>query len=402
MHLFTNFNRTKAFPAIFYFSLIWISGFFFFPSGQLHNQAYIFLFVIPCVWLVATSYIPFKPFLKSKLFCLTSIFCIYYAVSTFWGTYANFGLQFSELKRILYLYVFWLVIFLTYYLEEKKIAILGKTIIIFALLGLFLNLFFFYYFLQPGDDIRFQGFGRLRNELWAAALFGAMAILSLTFYLNAYIRNKYLHLILFFAFFIATLLTHSRGPILSMVAVTFLIVYTSKISLKTKFLITGLAIFVGLIPFIFQFSLIQSDITRGQSYRLDLWQGFLEATKNHVMFGQGAGTNVFINAPGQFVDGWSHYHNVYLGSFVELGLVGLLLHLSLVLFTIKVGWHYRNDLAANTALMIFIFSCLIGITYGQGVITRVNAQWIVFWLPLSIIIMRDLEKLKVKKFDEQE
>jgi O-antigen ligase len=399
MHLFTNFNRVKALPAIFYFSLIWMSGFFYFPTGQLHNQAYILLIVIPSVWLIATSNIAIKQFFNSKLFCLTFAFCMYYAISTFWGTYADFNLQLSELKRVIYLYCFWLVIFITYYLDDKKLVKLGKTLLISAVVGLCLNVIFFIYFSQHAVDARFYGFGRLRNELWVAALFGAMAILSLTLSFHSHSRNRsYLYLILYCVFFAATLLTHSRGPILSMIAVSFLVIFTSKISLKSKLLITFFATLLAIAPFVFQAHFIQSDISRGQSYRLDLWLGFLELTKNHIILGQGAGTNVFIQAPGEFVHGWSHYHNVYLGSFVELGLVGLLFHISLVFFTCIVGWRYRGDSAANAALMIFIFSSLIGITYGQGVITRINAQWIVFWLPLAIIIMRDLERLNIERF----
>ena len=398
MHSFTEFNKTKSLPAIFYFSLIWISGFFYFPTGQLHNQAYILLFVIPSVWLLATSTIAFKPFLKSKLFCLAAAFCTYYVISTFWGTYADISLQISEFKRVIYLYFFWLIIFITYYLDDKKLATLGKTIIAFALFGLFINLIFFVYFSQHAADARFYGFGRLRNELWVAALFGAMAIFSLTLSFHILTRKKYLYLLLFGIFFAATLLTHSRGPILSMTAVSFLVVFTSKIHLKFKLLITVFAALLALVPFVFQAHFIQSDISRGQSYRLDLWLGFLELTKNHLIFGQGAGTNVYIDEPGKFVDGWSHYHNVYLGSLVEMGFVGLIFHLSLVFFTIIVGWRYRNNLAPNIALMVFIFSSLIGITYGQGVITRMNAQWIVFWLPLAVIIMWDMKRLNIEKF----
>ncbi len=398
MRLFKDFNNSKTLPAIFYFSLFWIAGFFFFPTGQLHNQAYILLFVIPCVWLICTSNIAFKPFLNSKLFCLTSIFCIYYALSTLWGSYAHTGLLLSELKRILYHYIFWLAIFVTYYLDDKRLAILCKTIIGSAIFGLCLNLIYFYFFSSPADDIRFHGFGRLRNELWVAALFGAIAILNLTLFFNSSSRKKYSYLVLYGIFFAASLLTHSRGPVLSMIAVSFLILYTSKISLKSKSLITLFCFVLASIPFIIQLSFLQSDISRGQSYRLDLWLGFLKLTKDYLLLGHGAGTNVFINAPGEFVHGWSHYHNVYLGSLVELGLIGLLLHISVVCLTIYVGWRNRSNLATNIALMIFVFSSLIGITYGQGVITRVNAQWIVFWLPLAIIIMQDLKNKNVGKF----
>ena len=388
---------SKVSKVIFYCSLLWISGFFFSPTGQIHNQAYILLFVLPALWIVTTSKIVFKDFLKSKLFNLVLIFCIYYALSTLWGNFVDFNKQLSEIKRVLYLYAFWLVIFTTYYLEDKKISILNKTIIISALIGLCFNLIYFYGYLHNDLNTRFHGIGRFRNELWAAALLGALAISMLTTSLQSYTKHKIFYFLMFCIFLIATLLTHSRGPIISMIAVSYFAVLMSKISLKSKLSILFVSALLLMAPFLFHANFIQTDISRGQSYRLDLWLGFLDLAKNNLIIGYGAGTNVSIQSPSSLVDGWSHYHNAYLGSFIELGLIGFTLHILVVAYAILTGLRYRNHLPTNIALMVFIFSALIGITFGQGMVTRMNAQWIVFWLPLAFIILRDLEVLQVRK-----
>lgn len=381
---------------IFMLSTFWIAGFFFFPTGQLHNQAFIAFFVLPAIWLIFKRKIAFKPFLKSQIFVTVLIFCAYYAISTSWGRYDRITLQISEIKRVLYLYAFWLVIFAAYYLDNTKLVLLTKCIIFISVINLIFNAIIFYGIDHNTIYDRFNGFGRLRNQLWVAALYGAMAIMMLMITLKPDHNKKPLYFVLFLLFFFATLLTHSRGPIMSMLAVSIFVFYSSHLSLKLKVQISTVTLIVTCVLTIYFYEYYLADITRGQSLRLDLWLGFLEFTKGHLLLGQGAGVNVFINAPGQAVDQWSHYHNVYLGSLIELGLIGLCLHLLLVINAIWVGWRYRKCFNVNVALMIFIFTCLIGFTYGQGIITRIHAQWIIFWLPMAIIMMKELEENKLK------
>lgn len=390
-------DNSKASRIIFYSCLIWLSGFFFFPTGQLHNQAFILLIVVPALWIIVTKRTHFQEFFKSKLFGLVMIFCVYYLASTMWANIDDISSHLSLIKRVIYLYAFWLIIFYTFYLEDEKIKTLNKIIIISALIGFCIHLIYFLYFTHNPFTERFYGFGRLRNALWVAALFGAMAISALTISLHASVKHKFVYYLLFGIFFVATLITHSRGPILSLIAVSYFVVLISKISRKSKAIVLVLSCLALISPFLLQANFLQSDISRGQSYRLDLWMGFINQTKNTMLFGRGAGENVSIFSPGTLVDGWSHYHNVYLGSFVELGLIGLTLHILLIGYTIFTGLRYRENLPTNVATMVFIFSAFIGISYGQGVITRLNAQWIVFWLPLTFIILRDLENLQVEK-----
>ncbi|HEY0563338.1 MAG TPA: O-antigen ligase family protein [Methylophilus sp.] len=382
---------------LFFLTVFWIAGFFFFPKGQLHNQAFLAIFLLPALWLMLKIKVPFKPFLASRLFWVTCIFCLYYAISTAWGTHKDMDGVMSEIKRAFYFYAFWLVIFFTYYLQPSRLYVLAKFTTMAGLLSVLVVSALFYGLDHSTIADRLTGFGRLRNPLWVAALYGAMATMMLCVVLQKEQANKLRYFAFFIFFFTATLLTHSRGPIISMAAVCLLIFFASQLSIKLKIQITTVSLVI-----LFALSLIflaayQADIERGQSYRLDLWLGFLQFTKHHLILGNGAGTNLYINSPGNFAHGWSHYHNVYLGSLVELGLVGLSLHLLVIALTIRLGWRYRQELAINIALMVFIFSCLIGITYGQGVIERINAQWIIFWLPIAVIIMRELECKQLKR-----
>ena len=389
------FNYTFS-QVLFFLTVFWTAGFFSFPKGQLHNQVFLAIYLLPALWLVFKTKVPFKPFLASKLFVVACAFCVYYALNACWGTHKDMHGLISEIKRALYLYPFWLVIFSTYYLQPSRVSALTKYTIMAGLLSVLVVSALFYAVDHNTIADRLTGFGRLRNPLWVAALYGAMATMMLCLVLHQSQKHKLRYFAFFVIFFAATLLTHSRGPILSMAAVSLLIFFASQLSLKLKIQIATVSLVVLFALGLVFLAAYQADIDRGQSYRLELWLGFLQFTKGHLIFGNGAGTNLFIQSPGNFADGWSHYHNVYLGSLVELGLIGLCLHLLVIAFTIRLGWRFRHELIINSALMVFIFSCLIGITYGQGVIERINAQWIIFWLPIAIIIMRELESKQVE------
>lgn len=381
---------------IFILSSFWVVGYFFFPTGKLHNQAFVALIVLPAIWIMFKLKIAFKPFLESKLFALVVIFCAYYAISTVWGSYESIGSQINLVKRVLYLYAFWLTIFVAFKLNNTKLIVLTKCIVCFALINLIFNAIVFYGIDHNTIYDRFNGFGRMKNQLWVGAIYGAVAIMMLIITLKPQNNQRLFHSLIFLVFFVANLLTHSRGPIFSMLAVCMLTFFLSPLSLKTKFKISTIFLIVSSIFALALYKYYLADISRGQSYRLDLWLGFLQFTKNHLFLGHGAGVSVVIDAPGQVVDQWSHYHNIYLGSLIELGLTGLFLHLLIVIYTIYVGWQNKNYIEVNIALMIFIFTCLVGFTFGQGIITGTNAQWIIFWLPLAFIIMRDLEQKKLQ------
>ena len=136
-------------------------------------------------------------------------------------------------------------------------------------------------------------------------------------------------------------------------------------------------------------------MVRGQSYRLDLWLGFIGRAKEHLILGHGGGAKVPIHAPGEFVHGWYHYHSVYIGSLVELGLAGLLLHIVIIITVLNTAWRLRDNFYVRAAVLLFIYACIIGITFAHGILTRMNTQWLLFWMPLLVIAMYEIKNNKI-------
>ncbi len=389
--------KCSADKKIFFFVLLWLAGYFFSPTNKFHYQLFLLIFLSISIWLIIKGKVNFSGLLESKVFVVAGLYCAFYLLSLFWADGEMLSSRFQDFRRTLYLYIFWVVILYVLNGSQQKLELMFKVLIGAAVISFVLNAGIFYGLNDSGLEDRFAGLGRLWNPLFSGAIFGAMSLLTLMLLLGKYkifSTTQRLSLMLAYAvFFSATLLSHSRTPIAAMLLMSFLALLFSQFSVKAKIggviggLLGLLAMFMALMPF------FEKDITRGQSRRLELFSGFWERVKEHLLLGHGGGTKVEIIAKGEFVDGWHDYHNIYLGSLVELGLVGLILHIGLIVTGLFIAWSYRTQIYVAIAASIFVFACLIGLTFGEGLITRLNIQWFLFWMPLVVISMYEL-KLK--------
>ncbi|WP_334107636.1 O-antigen ligase family protein [Methylobacillus sp.] len=376
---------SKSENILFSLSLLWLSGYFLLPSSKLHQQLFIFIFSLSGIWLIFKNSFNIKELKSSNIFLLSVLYSAYYLISLLWASHEEFSDYLSEVKRVIFFFFFSITLIFWMKKSNEKLALLIKVLTSIALISIVINGILFYGVNGLSLADRFVGIGRLWNALWSGAIYGAFAVLMFGLLnwqnINMSKQHKIFYFFAFIVFFIATVLTHSRGPIGGMLIACSIIFLTNHWNVKYKLAILILAGISSLLVFYLMQHSFGADIERGQSYRLDLWQGFLERAKEHLIFGFGAGTQVFIHAPGEFVNEWRHYHSVYIGSLVELGLIGLLLHLALCASVLRAGWNYRHNLYACIALILFIYTMIIGITFGQGIITRPNVQWILFWLP---------------------
>lgn len=378
----------KSKDIYFILSAIWIAGYFLLPSSKLHQQLFHLCFTLPGAWILLKN--RFNTGLQPSGILVASLaYGGYYIISQTWTPPESEVDHLREIKQVVYLFLFWIT--LNYWMRGslERIALLAKLLTAAVLVGMVAGAIQFYGMNGLGLADRFVSFGRLWNPLWSGAAYGAFAVLlfGLMNWNDTALGNKekILYSLLFLIFASATILTHSRAPIGAMLIALAAIFLTSKISLKKKIALLATAFIVLLLPLYLAYDHFQTYLERGQSYRLDLWQGFLERAREHPIFGFGAGTRVFILAPGELIDGWTYYHSVYVGSLVELGITGLLMHLALCGSVIRTGWEHRHHLHARLALILFIYTMIIGITFGQGIITKQNVQWVLFWLPAIIL-----------------
>jgi len=214
-------------------------------------------------------------------------------------------------------------------------------------------------------------------------------------------KNKFLKVIFITILSIIILgivVTGSRGSMLGV----FIIFITYILFMKQRITLWAILIIVGIIvtsfsPYLFV-ERWGKAIETGGSGRVNIWDAGLNALKNYWIMGAGLG-----NFPNAFAE-YGHFtpftrdvyrdpHNIYLETFVELGIVGL------SLLILVMGEHYRaiksrfTDHDANHVMLkaafwgILLASFFVGTTYLKS-----------FWLLWMMIMMhKNVVEMRVYK-----
>ena len=136
-------------------------------------------------------------------------------------------------------------------------------------------------------------------------------------------------------------------------------------------------------------------IKRGLSYRFEIFQQTLPRIKEALIFGKGISTDrTLIMANGIK---FNHSHNVYLGTTLCGGLMGLFLLLILQALVLWEGFlcFLRENDFTYVALLLFAFICITTMNY--RVISHPDVLWMYFWLPLALLAAKKLSSDKAVK-----
>ena len=369
--------------------IFWIAGYFFFPSNKLHYQFFLLIFLMGTVRLLWQHRpgITWPP--KSSVLKVGGLYLAFYFLSIFWSVDTTLSERLSEIKTVVYLIIFTSLI--TYCLRRYPdfLFMMLKLVLIVAGLTLLLNLILFYF--VNGNDLseRFHGFGRLWSPLWMAAVYGALTVILVGILTHRPVQltatQKAGLILLAGLFFIAVLATQSRMAIAATIAVSFIAAVTSNVSPKFRlFSVLVIAFMLGLTMWL-SASVFDRMVERGQSYRLDIWQGAIDLVSDKPILGYGAGSDIEIDTAVKKVDGWHHYHSSYIATLVDLGLIGFMLSVLLIASAFRTAWRLRQHSAVKISICVFVYCLMISLTFGEGFISRMNVQWLLFWLPLIII-----------------
>jgi len=385
--------RHKILPGLVMF---WLMGYLFFPTNKLHYQIFIVIFVMGGAWIAFREKIDFKNVFRSKVLLTIVVFALYFLFNLFWSVGTPLEDRLGEVKSLIYLAVFGLLIFFSVQNRDDFFSHFLKWGGIVATASLFFSCIMFYVVGEHSFSQRLHGYGRLWSPLWMAALYGAVAIVSITVLSFQSERlsktNKLWLLLVFILAIFAVTATHSRMAIVTTFFVVSLAFYSGTFSFKYKLSVSALAAFVLITVAFFSSPSFENDLERGQSYRLDIWQGAMQLVKESPFFGHGAGSDTPISSTVSTVDGWHYYHSTYVATLVDLGFVGLSLHLMLLTITFLVAWKVRENVIVRISAFILLFSCLVNLTFGEGIISRMNVQWLLMWFPIMVIAYFELNK----------
>ncbi len=197
--------------------------------------------------------------------------------------------------------------------------------------------------------------------------------------------QKYTTLILahFLVLLFSLLVLQSRSMIPIWIVILGLTLLNIKvINNQYKYTIVGLLLLLAFVTtlILINTSIGNAIIQRGDSYRLEIWNAYILATHDcGIVLGCG-NLHIF-----QYIakDGLqiSHAHNIFIAYFFKYGLIGLVSLLSVVILAIYFG------LKTIPWAAWMLIAGVVGLSFdGNNILKSPNETWLIFHLPLAIIL----------------
>lgn len=250
-----------------------------------------------------------------------------------------------------------------------------------------------------GMSGRLSGLGGLHNPIHTGGVL--LVFLAISHFLLIYSgsMNGKSRLVLAFATMavvVTVLLSESRGPIVAMV-IYFAFVgvlgvfsgrglkYGAWMSLAA---VAGVVLVLGIYG---SEDYIDQLLARGESYRLDIWHGYLSFPPDSWWLGFGLGTDQSLVPAAE--EYWkpnnlpvAHPHSIFIGTFVETGIFGAAFLVGMVAVLLrKMLTAPIHGEAKLRMLGILGLVSVLGLTTGQGVISSIKTLWLTVWLPVALV-----------------
>ncbi len=178
--------------------------------------------------------------------------------------------------------------------------------------------------------------------------------------------------------------TGSRGIWLGMLAAFFASIWMNMGAGRRNSAMAALAVVCVGVAMVVKF--VFGHEGRGLSLRDEIWGGWFHRLGEFWLTGAGAG-NAF-NICVSDTRCYKQAHNLYLQVGYEFGLVAVVLLLLLIGFAMVRGLHrsqWEKPLgSAGIALMIF--AAITALANYHSVLSRPGVYWLVFWLPVGLLI----------------
>jgi len=308
------------------------------------------------------------------------VFAIYFGISNLWG--GNDETLRSAFTHGLYITIY--TIMLVSMLEDERYRHRAMTAIVSGLTVLSVYTLFTDFNLvlhlrqvsetNPGPT----------NVIDLAGYCAIGCLLSFILYKE---KTQLLYLLPVIPLFTLLLLTQSRGPFIALI-VSLVIFFHVRTIVRKHLIITAAAIIaLALILSYTQVGeqfLSRFEALRQQSgLRLSIWAHTLELIKSNIWFGKGFNYNLdFINYSGEHI---TTTHSIYIGAFLKGGIIGLALFLVIINYGLLCAWFkFINNRRLEAS--IFLFSIIFMMSQGMFIINNPRESWILFWLPLAVVI----------------
>jgi hypothetical protein len=365
---------------------VFLSGFFWQTSSTRLQTMYYLLVVLP-VFLTLPYQIKIYPF--NRIFALSSLLILYTALSVFWSDDTSTEALFHQFKKILLL----LSLFFAIYTVNNKFPKFEDTILkVMLLCGSMLAIYNIMTLLMTdGISGRSHGWGVLNNANVSAEVLGLLLLYAFREFLKSEHRKVmsiYFPVLLVLA--IEIILNKSRGQQFALFIGIILVLFSVERENLKKLIPIALITIMSLI-FLALFTDITDKVLNRElnlSCRDVIWKELLTTAFNTPYFGRGAGSSSGFEAYCKAVDStYTHPHSVYMAVFLYTGITGVLLGLWLTTRTLLTAYHSGHEKDIFWAIII-IYGFIAFLPNGDGLVSRPNEIWMLFWIPVAFIASR--------------
>jgi len=312
--------------------------------------------------------------------------CFFAILSTLWNNN-----EVADLRNIRYIINIILFSLAVIYIHHYQQGIIENSMLLAAVIwagfGL-IELYNVYY--QQGLPLssRIVGSGSLSNTLLTSHVYGAFATFIASHFLitKKYHRYQTLYLVVFLSLIVFIIQTHSRTPLLAIAAAfgCLLLKHKNKqVTYVVLFLMASFSIYT-----VFNYDLL---IQRGLSYRPEIWLTALNDIKNKLFVGHGIGSEMSLFIP-SLNKAFSDSHNLHIGLTYHLGIAGLALWLTLLIFMFRLYLKNTNNLLIATGFPMLVYGITAGMTEGGNFFTRPKEVWFLIWLPIAMLSAAEIYK----------
>ena len=377
---YLNYSKQRVFDFICLWLLpvgllLLLSDLYFLPGRSLHHKLYYGLFSIPTLIAIILRPKELKDMLREPLILGFMLFAAWAMVTLIW-TNGEEDVMGSLKPALHLLMLFWGCTLLTKYRSESLQPVFFAAAII-ALIATLYNLYMFISHYAPED--RMIGAGAFDNPLLSSHAFGFFCIYWLT--LSMTCKRPYTLLIAVPAFtimFAALLATGSRTPL---VAVVMAMIWLSLVCWNRRSLALMSMLVAGGILVMALFS--EMIMSRGSSFRFELWQLMLEQIKLMPWIGHGYESTLSLDPGAGFL--LSEPHNFALGVLYYTGILGFTPWLFMQVWALYSSWRHRVQPLFILASALLVYGIGAGLTEGGGILPRPKEHWYLLWIPLALI-----------------
>ncbi len=355
--------------------LLLLSALFFLPDRSLHHKLFYGLFSIPTLLALCVRPRELSIVLREPLVVLFALFAGYAVLSLCWSP-STAGTD-NLIKRPLHTLMLFLgtALLLRHRPEALKPIFLGAAVLV--LLATLRDLHAFTLIYRP--NLRLIGTGALDNPLLSSHLFGFFSVYWLCMAINSKrLPMTAVYLAAFTIMFAAVVATGSRTPLVAMTLAANWIALLCWNRRSIPLFAAAPLVIVGiwlLAP--------QLLIARGGSHRIEIWQKSWDLFLQHPLIGHGYDAPMSVDVGVGYV--LSEPHNFALGVLYNVGLLGFLPWIGMIVYALHCAWKHRAMPLFQLASALLVFGIGAGLTEGGGILSRPKEHWFLLWIPLALI-----------------